>query len=340
MFLINVPATIVAILLSYGVFVLMRHRSLQQRWGDVGSGIWFEAARHALIRLEREPRHVKNWRPNIIVFTAIREGLDELMEAGSWLTNGGGIVTFCNLITGDVAEMEGRRLRETARGYLRKYLEEHGVPAFAESAIVSRFDEGVLTMLQLHGIAGLDANTALMGLSGSPDGQRAQLKLMRQILALKKSMLLLKCNGDPSPEPKSRIDVWWRGRDTNAELMLLLAHIIRKDRSWEHARIRLIRLVDNPEAKVGAKEDLTGLAQEARVDAEPLVLLKSSDEEFSARMKRESSQTDLVFLGAPAFEEHRIEFQLNYLQTLIESAGPGWTMLVRSGEPEDILEGS
>jgi hypothetical protein len=122
--------------------------------------------------------------------------------------------------------------------------------------------------------------------------------------------------------------------------MLVLAHIIRKDRSWEHARIRLIRLVDNPEAKVGAKEDLTGLAQEARVDAEPRVLVKSPEEEFSARLTRESSQTDLVLLGAPVLEEHRIEFQLRNLHALIQSAGPGWTMLVRSGEPEDILEGS
>jgi amino acid transporter len=340
MFLINVPATVVAILLSYGVFVILGRRSLRQSWGDIGSGVWFEAARLALIRLEREPRHVKNWRPNIIVFTSIRDGLDQLMEAGSWLTRGGGIVTFCNLIMGDVTQMEGRRLRETSRGHLKKYLEEHGVPAFAESAIVNGFDEGVLAMLQSHGIAGIEANTALMGWSQDPEGQKSQLRLMRQILALKKSLLLLKCSGEQSPEPKSRIDVWWRGRDTNAELMMLLAHIIRKDRSWERARIRLIRLVDNPEAKVGAKEDLARLAQDARVEAEALVLVKSSDEEFSSRLKRESSQTDLVFLGSPVFEENQIAFQARNLNTLLESTGPGWTILVRSGEREDVLEGS
>ena len=140
-------------------------------------------------------------------------------------------------------------------------------------------------------------------------------------------------------EPKNRIDVWWRGRDTNAELMLLLAHIIRNHRSWERARIRLIRLVDNPEAKVGAKKDLTGLARDARVDAEAVVLVKSSDEDFRSRLARESSQTELVFLGLPVFEEDRVELQVRNLNTLFQSAGTGWTILVRSGEAEDVLEG-
>ncbi len=338
MLLINIPATLFAIIVSYGIFVLLAKRSLGQNWEDIGSGLWFEATRFCLVRLESEPSRTKNWRPNIMVFTAVSRGLDQLMRVGSWLSAGRGIVTFCTLISGDVEELEGRRVRETARGHLHKYLEEHGIAAFAESPIVSNGDQAIQTTLQTHGIAGLEPNTALFSLAEDTEEREAQLRLMRRIVALRKSVLFLKCNGNDSLRRRSRIDVWWRGRDRNAELMLLLAYLIRQSKDWEYARIRLIRVVDNPEAQSGARKHLADLLARFRVDAQPAVLLKSSpDEPFTSVLQRQSRETDLTFLGIPRLEKGKIESYLTMLESLLQATG--WTILVRSGESEDILEG-
>lgn len=338
MLLINVPATFIAVIVSYGIFALLTHRSLRQNWEDIGRGLWFEAARLCLVRLESHPIHARNWRPNIVVFTAVTRGLDQLMQLGSWFSAGRGIVTFCTLISGDVQEMEGRRIRETARGHLRKYLEEHGIAAFAESPIVRNSDQAILTTLQTHGIAGLEPNTALFSLETDQAKRESQFTLLRRIGALQKSVLFLKCNGNDSPRRKALIDVWWRGRDRNAELMLMLAYLIRQSKDWENARIRLMQLVDNHEAQAGARNHLSQILASVRVEAQPVVLVKSSpDEPFASVLRHQSRDTDLVFLGIPRLNKENTERYLGTLDSILQSTG--WTVLVRSAESEDILEG-
>ena len=66
MFLINAPATVAAIVVTYGIYFLLRRRALAGTWGDVRSGVWTSLARFALLNLEKrrgtdDPR---NWRPN------------------------------------------------------------------------------------------------------------------------------------------------------------------------------------------------------------------------------------------------------------------------------------
>jgi len=66
MFLISPAATVIAITITYGIYVYLKRRSIQRNWGDIRSGLWFSIARFGLIRLEASPQQVRNWRPNII----------------------------------------------------------------------------------------------------------------------------------------------------------------------------------------------------------------------------------------------------------------------------------
>ena len=71
MFLINAPATVAAIVVTYGIYFGLRRRALAGTWGDVRSGVWTSLARFALLKLERggAPDDARNWRPNLMVFT-------------------------------------------------------------------------------------------------------------------------------------------------------------------------------------------------------------------------------------------------------------------------------
>ncbi|MEL6616689.1 MAG: amino acid permease, partial [Bacteroidota bacterium] len=71
MFLINTPATIAAIVVTYGIYFALRRRALAGAWGDVRSGVWTSLARFALLNLEKggASGDVRNWRPNLMVFT-------------------------------------------------------------------------------------------------------------------------------------------------------------------------------------------------------------------------------------------------------------------------------
>ena len=69
MFLINAPATVAAIVVTYGIYFALRRRQTVEAWGDVRSGVWTSLARFALLKLERRASDARNWRPNLMVFT-------------------------------------------------------------------------------------------------------------------------------------------------------------------------------------------------------------------------------------------------------------------------------
>lgn len=337
MFLIHAPATVFAILVSYGIFILLKRRSIQRNWGDIRSGIWFALARFGLVRLESVPWHVKNWRPNIAVFSSSIDTRDELMEMGVWLSSGRGIVTLHHLLVGDVERLANRGLRTTWVNHTQKHLLEKGVHTFAECSIVSDFYQGVIMTLQTHGIAGLEPNVGLLGWGSRKEVREEQLGLMRTLVALKKSLMFLHCDSSQRFGQKKRIDVWWRGRDRNAELMLLLAHIIAQSRAWEGAKIRVLRLLDSEEGREGSKQHIQELLQKVRVEGEAVVLVRSNPEQsFTSVLHEASEASDLVLLGMPVPEEAEVEQCAQSLGALIEAAGSA--LLVRSGEVEDILD--
>jgi amino acid transporter len=337
MFLINSTATSIAIIISYGIFLYLGKRSLSQDWGDLRAGIWFTLSRFGLSRLETERWHMKNWRPNIIVFSGLQTGFEELLEVGAWLGSGRGIISFFHLLVGAMDELAGRGHRMASAKHTQQYLREQGVVGFAECVIVNNFAQGVLDIVQAHGIAGLEPNTVLMGWSQDPEMQKSELQLMRHLVSLQKSVLFLHYNADRAYGQKRQIDIWWRGRDRNAELMVLLAHIIRLSRPWEGARIRVIRLLPREEGRAGAEKHLTQLLRQARVEAEPLILVsKSPDKSFPEILRETSQNTDLVFLGIrwpEVAEINEVALAISQLLQVTASA-----ILVRSGEVEDILD--
>ena len=337
MFLIHPAATVFAILVSYGIFILLQRRSIQRNWGDIRSGIWFAFARFGLVRLESVPWHVKNWKPNIAVFSSSIDARDELMEMGVWLSSGRGIVTLHHLLVGDVERLAHRGLRSTWVNHTQKHLREKRVHTFAECSIVNDFYAGVITTLQTHGIAGLEPNVGLLGWGSRQDVREEQLRLMRTLVALKKSLLFLHCDTSKRFGQKKRIDVWWRGRGRNAELMLLLAHIIAQSRAWEGAKIRVLRLLDSEEGREGSKQHIQELLQKVRVEGEVVVLVRSNPEQsFSSVLHEASEASDLVLLGMPVPQEAEVEACAQALGAMIEAAGSA--LLVRSGEVEDILD--
>jgi len=340
MFLISPTATVIAISISYSVYIYLKRRSIQQNWGDIRSGLWFAISRFGLVQLEGSPQHARNWRPNIIAFTGaagIPHSREQLFELASWLSTGQGVVTLYHLLVGDTDDLAGRGLRDASRNSLKKYLDEQGTTAFTECSIVSDFYQGVLSTIQTHGISDMVPNTALLGLSQKPDIQKEQFHLMRKLVALGKSTLFLHFNSQREYGEKKRIDVWWRGRDRNAELMLLLAHIIRQSASWEGAEIRVLRLLDHEQGQRNANEHIKQLIKSSRVEAESVALVKSyPNQSFKTVFNEQSIETDLVLLGAAVPEVEEFDSSIRFLHDLLQSAPS--VLFVRSAETDDILE--
>ena len=337
MFLINAPATVVAIIISYGIFFFLQRRSLERTWGDVRSGVWFSIARQVLLNLEGQGQHVKNWRPNIMVFTGQPHNREQLVEVARWLSLGQGLVTFFQLIVGDVNELAGRGLRETARRHIRSYIQQHQMTAFAEAEIVPSFEEGAITIAQAHGIGALEPNSILLGWSREPEGRIRNLSMMRSLVLLGKSALFLRYDPNRSFGQRRIINVWFRGQSSNADLMLLLAHLIRQHRTWREAEIRLLLIIDNEEGAEPSRAHMRQLLANVRVEAEPIIIIRpTSETSYSSLIADWSHNADLTLLGIKLPDADDVAAYSQNLHEFVQAVGT--VLLVRNAEvDEDLL---
>lgn len=340
MFLINPLATLIAIFISYGVFLYLQRRQISRTWGDVRNGLWFSIARFALLHLESQRWHVKNWRPNIIVFTGQPHNRQQLVEVSEWLSLGRGVVTFFQfIIHTEKSTRSEANLRETARKHIRSYIDAHGMKAFAEAEIVPDFITGAKMVAQAHGIGSLTANTILMGWSDSPTGIITQLNLMRDLVNLKKSVILLRHDDKRGFGERKTINVWWKGKGGNADLMLLLVHFIRQHPSWSAAKVRVIRVVDRLEAVNDTQRHLTELIEEVRVKAEPLTIVRDTpNQRLGDVIQERNLHADLTILGLWVSPEDQTESYSQRLYDVVSSLGS--VLLVRNAQTdEDLLFG-
>lgn len=336
MFLINPPATVAAIVISFSIFVLLQRRTLTRTWGDVRNGIWFTLARWSLLNLEGMTYHIRNWRPNILVFTGQPHNREELVQMAEWLSMGRGILSFVQLLPGAIGKLAGRGLRDTARRQIRAYIQDRHMAAFASAEIVPDFYTGAAIVAQAHGVGGLEPNTVLLGWSRSAQGRTAQLLLMDVLVRMRKSVLFLHMDEDAGFGKKKTIDVWWRGRSRNADLMLLLAHIVAQHRDWRGATIRLIRVIGNEEGRTQTENHMRQLLNDVRVVGEPVVLVLPDDTPITQAFHNQSRQTDLTILGMNRPNEEESEL---YGQRMAELSDViGTVLLVHSADAEELLE--
>ncbi len=337
MFLINPIATIAAIVISYGIFFYLQRRAVARPWGDVRSGFWFTLARYALINLERQQFHIKNWRPNILVFTGQPHNREQLAQVAEWLIQGQGIVTFVQVLVGDVSQLSGRGLRKTADKSIRKYIQDRHMTAFADTPIVKNFNDGALTIAQSHGVGGLATNLVMLGWSRTPEGQMSQMNLLHDMVQLGRSLLFLNYDEVRKFGQQQIIDVWWGGRGGNAELMLMVAYLIRQHRSWRGARIRLIRVINSEEGREQTKAHMEQLLNSLRITVEVVIIVREDlTQPMSEIFYYNSHDTDLTILGMQVPDLTAVEAYQQNLTHLMEQMGT--VLLVRSAWTEDLLE--
>lgn len=335
MFLIDTRATVIAIVATYGLYIYLTRRQIERTWGDVRSGILFALARTILLRLNAVELDPRNWYPNILVFTGQPHNRQQLVEVANWLSLGRGIVTFFQLLTGNVDKLVQSGLRDTSRKNIEKFIAENGMTAFAQAEIVSNFKDGALSIAQGYGIGRLEANTVLMGWSRTPKGRAMQMDLTRNMAGLHKSLLFLAPDYERGFGNKQLIDVYWQGRGGNADLMLLLTYIIRHHRAWQGAEVRLIMIVDNEAGVDEVRQYMSDLLSSVRVAATPTPIVKTDPREtISQVIRRTSENTDLTILGMRMPDVNEIDSYGEVMNDLIQDIGT--VLLVHNPEEDSV----
>ncbi|NBC18364.1 MAG: amino acid permease [Bacteroidetes bacterium] len=329
MFLINHAVAFAAIGLEVLLWLYLRRRVLDSSWGDVWSGVWDTLARISLRKLHEKKGDPRSWRPNILLFAdEIEQRAEEARLAGQFNASTG-VLTICDCVVGrartDMPEADHRR------NELNAFIEREGLHAFGEVDVVNDFDSGVMDIIQAHGLGALRANTITFGWPSDTERLAELLRLTRNIGEIGRASMFLRPHPHPRANRREAIDVWWRGKQKNGDLMLLLAYLLQQHAAWRRAKIRVRTIISNPTLETDMRASLDRLLQSVRIDAEREIIALEEDQSVMDVMHESSRETDLAFVGLMTPEPGDESEYAERLKEIV--AGLPMTVLVRNTGP-------
>ncbi|HOE60652.1 MAG TPA: amino acid permease [Kiritimatiellia bacterium] len=289
MFLINAFWAFIAILLALLLYSVIRRIEIMVKWGDMQSGLAYQRARNALLRLEQERYHPKNWRPTILALSGGAYNRIHLAEYACWLSASHGIVSIGQVIRGNLDNLVARQ-RE-AEFLLRKFIREEGLNAFPAVVVDKNIHAGVQGMLQCHGLGGLRPNTLLLGWSQDAEKSEVFFGLLTLAKRMERSIVIV-ANKALDKEAHTviadgAINIWWNN-ERDASLLLLLAYLLKKNSEWRTRPIRILRPVPYKADVMSISAAMREMLEGARIEAE-IVILPCANPTFAVRTAMQPS---------------------------------------------------
>ena len=329
MLLISVRASLLALGLEAALWMYLRRKNLMATWGNVWSGIWGSWARLAIYNLTRQIVSARSWRPNILLFADNLKNRLGQVRISAWFNQNSGILTVCDILSGHIEEdFEVAQQKEKE---MAEFLESQRIVAFSEVDVVEDFETGVLSVIQANGTGTLRSNTIAFGWPRRTEKLVSLLKIIRKIVHIGKAALIIHSNPPKGPTRFDRIDVWWRGKNNNGDLMLMLAYLLTLGPRWRNATIYIRSIATTDFTKTDIAESLENLIEAVRIKAKQDVITLPEDTSVIDLMHETSKDADLVFVGMMTAEPDKEEEYAKRLSNIIESMPT--TVLVRNSGP-------
>jgi amino acid transporter len=311
MSIIDLPAMLAALVVCGLIYALAQRQSLGNTFGDARHGIWAALVRTSLQHYRRAQFHPVNWRPNLLIFGGSLARRTYLADLGSALVQDRGIVSFSQLIEGDVRAQAAER--QAALTLLESQIRQEYPVLFGRVDIVDDIHRGIVSVAQTYGVGNFECNTVMFGWSDKAERRERLLAAMRELMALDRSVLVVRQDPDRGFGLGRRIDIWWGGLERNGALMLLLAYLLNSDDHWREAEVRILTVVGSESQRETATRELKRVMAQTRLSAQGRVLLEP-DLGITEVMQRESGDSDLVLLGLrqPRLNESAAEFFGHY----------------------------
>ncbi|MGD9224438.1 MAG: hypothetical protein PVH22_14380, partial [Desulfobacteraceae bacterium] len=330
-FLIDAVSAVLAAVILCGLYLFLRRKVLNVRFGDARWGFLYSRLRNNLLTLSRQNAHPKNWRPTILVLTGNPETRLTMTRYALWFGETRGLVILGRILVGDLTNIP--HLREAAMSQLSGFLRENDFDALPAVMVSQNIDEGVRALIQGQALGALRPNTVMMGWSSDAVRSASFVNHLNTILLLGRSIILVEDRGLPKAAEKKRIDIWWRGKK-NGALMVLLGYLLTLNWEWAGAEIRLIRVIRNEAGREPATEALQSLINAARVEAAACIVV--SEKPFQEVLFQYSKDASLVMLGMEVPDSSQaLRFQSVTEQTV---TGLPTTLFICSSGEADLFQ--
>jgi amino acid transporter len=294
MFLLNALATVAAVIVIFGIYALLKRRQYKTAWGDERSGLWFSIARFGLLKLGTSQRHVRNWRPVILVLVGNVKHRMWLVDIANRLEARRGLLFLAQILSGDW--QKHLPLQASRQKALEEFIAENRLSAVGKTVLADDFEHGVSTLLQVLGVGALEPNTVLIGWSEDVLKREQFAGAVSRIMELKRNLMIHAEPELPEQDLDPVIDVWWRAK-INGGFMLTLAHLLREGTGGRYREqpIRVRRIIKDAAGLEDARAGLQALVDGMRIDAEVEIVV--SDGEPLKIIGERSARSEMVFVG-------------------------------------------
>ena len=324
MFKLDMLAMIAAFLIIGGIYVWLQRKQISLGTGDIWLSVWNSLVKRGLRKLEAQDDHIRNWKPNVLLFSGGTEQRPHLLELGISVVGRNGMLTNFDLVENPSAPVLFPKNKEAVKDDL---LERYGV--FGKKIEVQNIFKGIENIASTFGFSGIEPNTVLMGWAKNTKDPIWFAQMTRQLINLDLNVLYLDYDERYGFRDYRRIDIWWRGISNNAELTLSICKFLLSSEKWREAEIRILMVNDT--LQEGYERKIHQKLDEYRIPATVKVLNNAIEKKpFYEILRNTSADSSLIIVGIPPIpvgSEKRFVGDTSELFSVV-----GTTLLVKASD--------
>ena len=287
-------AMVGATIMLGALFIYLKRKELTLETGDTWEGIWASMVRTGLTKLKGRIRAVRNWRPNIILFSGGFQTRPHLLEISKAISGKLGVISNFDLVEEPDSEMLFTNVLSNEDEKLE--LTENGI--FSKRLSCENIFKGIEAITRVYGFTGIEPNTVLMGWARDSNHAENFAKLIKDLDRLDYNVIFLDYDKEKGFGENKTIDIWWKGYGNNFSFALTILRFIKSSPSWKEAHLRVLFILEDGANPDKIYKNTQQVLDQYRIDAEIKIINNGIERKSSTEIiQSESAQTDLTILG-------------------------------------------
>ena len=336
MFMINSGYSFISLAAIILIYFYMKKKKVKSNYSDIRSGLTLHLTRYFIYKLNVLTYDARNWRPNFLIFSGSPKSRFHLIRLADAISHKRGFMTVATVLLKNKVNKEHMYSLETS---MRNFLNKNKIKSLAKVIEASSFPDGAGQLMESYGLGTVKPNTIVLGDTSNSKHIASHAQIIRQATEEHKNILIIKdgpTTHQDTTEGGKSIDVWWKGKEGNADLMLTLAYMLKTSSKWRNAKLTLKSIVYDDDEKEGVSKNISQFLKDSRIPADYKLYTSDKKGVFPLIIEK-SKSSDIVFLGLkkPTPDEDYTQ----YYNDFINQPSPLKTIIfVLAGEKISFME--
>lgn len=296
MFMINSGYSFIALASIIAIYYYIKQRNLKSNYSDIRTSLTLHLLRFFMYKLNKLSFDARNWRPNFLIFSGSPKSRLHLIELSDDINHRRGFMTVATVLLKD--KMNKLKILNFEKS-IESFLAKLKINSLTKVVVADNFEQGAKQLINTYGIGVVTPNTIVLGDTKEPEQVSAHVEIIKETHKAEKNLIIIKDTEQTSSlthDGGKSIDVWWRGKQSNADLMLTLAFMLKTSKKWRRAKLVLKSIASNEEERKGIQKNINKFLSNSRLPASYEVYVSEKSEVFDVIVEK-SKNTDVVFLG-------------------------------------------